>query len=638
MQHVIIGTAGHVDHGKTQLIRALTGIETDRLQEEKKRGISIDLGYAYLTLPSGQRAGIVDVPGHERFIKNMLAGVSGIDLVLLVVAADEGIMPQTKEHFDILELLQVNNGIVVVTKTDLVDEEWLELVVEEIKDFLSGTSLENAPVIPVSSVTGAGMERLLQTIDNMVQNLSPRHAEGKARLPVDRIFSVQGFGTVVTGTLVAGNLSVGDEVVIMPVQINSRVRGLQVHGDQMQSAQAGQRVAVNLAGVELSDIKRGYVVASPGILSPTYRLDVKLQLLNSVSKPLKHRTRVRLHLGTDEILGRVILLDREELTPGNEAYVQLQLEEVTVASKGDRFVIRSYSPMRTIGGGVVIDSAPPKHKRYNEKVIQILTTKEKGTPEEILEQYINNKKIPVTIDQVTEELKLSLQDIELAADKLLAAGRIKAITNEERPMLVGVKLYQRWVSDIHKLLEDFHLKYPLREGMPKEELRSRLFSYQSNKQFQNVLLQLQQDGLINLFPQTIAAPGFSATAKGKTLEIANNIEQILKVNQTQPPSWKDVINEVGLTPEMGVEYQGYLLRTGKIVKVTEDLFFHSDSIKIIQEKIINHIKLKGSITVSEARDLLNTSRKYALPLMEYLDEERITRRVGDNRVLGSKAK
>lgn len=637
MKHVIIGTAGHVDHGKTQLIRSLTGIETDRLQEEKKRGISIELGFAYLTLPSGRRAGIVDVPGHERFIKNMLAGVSGIDLVLLVVAADEGIMPQTKEHFDILQLLQVNKGIVVLTKTDLVDQEWLELVQEEIKEFLSETTLEEAPIIPVSAVTGAGMDQLRATIDEMVKNISERHQGGKMRLPVDRIFSVTGFGTVITGTMVAGSLSVGDEVVIMPLQINSRVRGLQVHSKKVDFAQAGQRVAVNLAGVEVADIKRGYVVSSPDTLSPSYRLDAKLHLLKSISKPLKHRTRVRLHIGTDEIMGRVTLLDREELNPGDEAYVQLQLEETAVASRGDRFVIRSYSPMHTIGGGVLIDPMPAKHKRFDDSIIQTLITKEKGTPEELLAQYISNVKIPVVIEAVAEELKLSQQELKEAVGKLLETEQVKGIVTEDRTMFVGTDLYQRWNSDINKLLIDFHEKFPLREGIPKEELRSKLFTNQTSKQFQYLMQQMQRDGFIKVYPQTIAATNFTDRPTGNALQTLNKIEEILKGKHFQPPSWKEVLNELKLKPEIGLEYQGYLLRSGKIVKVAEDLYFHIDTINQVKEKIINFIKTNERISVAEARDVLNTSRKYALPLMEYLDKERITRRVEDNRVLGAKA-
>ncbi|MDD4170142.1 MAG: selenocysteine-specific translation elongation factor, partial [Desulfotomaculaceae bacterium] len=400
MKHLIIGTAGHVDHGKTALVKAMTGVDTDRLKEEKERGISIELGFTSLELPSGRKAGIVDVPGHERFIKHMLAGAGGFDLVLLVIAADEGVMPQTREHLDIIQLLQVKKGVVVLTKADLVDEEWLELVTEEVREFLQDTVLEKAPLVTVSAVTGQGIAALLELLDHVAEETESKTAAGTPRLPVDRVFSVTGFGTVVTGTLVAGQLRVGDMVKVQPAGLTARVRSLQVHGKKVEVAGAGQRVAANLAGLEVEQVSRGSVVAGTDSLVPSHRLDVHLLLLDSADRPLKNRERVRFHIGSGETLGRVVLLDREELAPGATAYAQVELEEMVAAVKGDRFVIRSYSPLWTIGGGTVIDAAPGrKHKRFRSEVLGALATRERGTPEEILEHYLrDNATLPEIAD------------------------------------------------------------------------------------------------------------------------------------------------------------------------------------------------------------------------------------------------
>lgn len=636
MKHIIIGTAGHVDHGKTKLIKALTGIETDRLREEKERGISIELGFANINLPSGRTAGIVDVPGHERFIKNMLAGVSGIDLVLLVIAADEGVMPQTKEHFDILQLLEVKKGIVVLTKIDLVEPDWLDLVQEEIREFLAGTTLEKAPVIPVSSVTGEGIDKLLNTIDDMLDNIEEKPTAGQMRLPVDRVFSVTGFGTVVTGTMLSGEVSIGDEVQVMPNNIVTRVRGLEVHGKKVEKAGAGQRVAMNLAGIEVEQIKRGDVVCAVNALTPSYRLDAKLHLLENAAKPLKHRARIRLHIGTAEILGRVILLDREELAPGENAYVQFQLEEEAVAGKGDRFVIRSYSPMHTIGGGVVIDPVPQRHKRFKPEVIAALATKEKGSPKELTLQYIESQKLPVAIADIAESIKLSEADVEAALDSL--KRDVRKIDVEGSKMYLSAARYHSWAEQISAALADYHQKYPLREGYPKEELRSRMFNALNNKVFQGLLQALSEDGVVRLNPQTVSTADFTGQPTGKAAEIICRIEQVLKSNGFQPPNWKEVVNELAINQTDAAEYLAYLLRTDKIRKITDDIYFPTDTLNEAKNKIINYLQENNNISVGEARDLLQTSRKYALPLLEYFDRQRITRRVGDNRVLGAKAK
>ncbi|MEG6523534.1 selenocysteine-specific translation elongation factor [Desulfotomaculum sp. 1211_IL3151] len=634
MKHIIIGTAGHVDHGKTRLIKTLTGTETDRLKEEQERGISIELGFAQLKLPSGKQAGIVDVPGHERFIKNMLAGVGGIDLVMLVIAADEGVMPQTKEHVDIIQLLQVKKGIVVLTKTDLVDEEWLALVSEEIREYLMNTVLSQAPIIPVSSLTKQGIPELLQVIDKFVEDTEERISSGKLRLPIDRVFSVTGFGTVVTGTLQSGRVMIGDTVGIMPQGFVSRVRSIQVHGKKVDQARAGQRTAVNLTNIEVDDVKRGSVLVTPNSVEPSHRMDVKLLLLESAAKPLKNRARVRLYLGTDEILGRVRLLDREELEPNQEAYVQLELEQEGIAGKGDRFVIRSYSPMRTIAGGVVIDPNAPKHKRYRPEVIEELTTKEKGTPEELIDQYVAAKQALLNQEEIMTGTGLSEQVVEENLSKLVAEQRIKIIATDKKNLLLTQAVYRKWCQEVKSMIINYHREFPLREGYPKEELRSRKFSSINNKNFQYLLTEMAADGIIKLFDKTLASPEFGDKLADGHQKMINNIMATIEEGNFQPPSWAEAVKKYRIKDAEAQEYLQYLLRTGKLLKLgDEELYFPVEKYREAKEKIIKFIKDHQEITVAQTRDLLGTSRKYILPLLEFLDRERITRRVGDSRIL-----
>ncbi len=635
MEHFIIGTAGHVDHGKTALIRALTGIDTDRLKEEKERGISIELGFALLTLPSGRRAGIVDVPGHEKFIKNMLAGAGGFDLVILVVAADEGVMPQTREHLDIIELLQVKKGVVVITKADLVEQEWLELIKEEIDELLKGTILENAPVATVSAVTGQGITDLLHLIDRVARMVQNRFETGTPRLPVDRLFTITGFGTVVTGTLLSGSLKVGDVVEIQPRGLNARVRSMQVHGNKAEKAGAGQRVALNLAGLDLEQIERGCVVAGLKSLTPSHRLDVRLLLLKNASKPLKNRTRIRFYLGTAETLGRVVLLDREELKPGAVTYAQLELEHQAVAAKGDRFVIRSYSPMLTIGGGTVIDPLPKrKHKRFRKEVLDALATREKGTPEELLGQYLaGNRQLP-ELSAVVAGTGLTPAKIKKAAANLSGTGELKQINSDGKAYLVLKHTYLSWADEIAELVHFYHQKYPLREGYPKEELRSRKFKQLNNKIFQLLLLEMEQDGLLRATPRAVSLPSFKPGPDPEQQIIITKFKKLLRDAAFLPPSWKELCRKLDLDETAGTELLQYLLRTGEMVKITDDLYFSGDVMVTARERLSAYLRTQGEITVGELRDLLQTSRKYALPLLEYFDREKITRRVGDKRLPG----
>ncbi|TEB07074.1 Selenocysteine-specific elongation factor [Pelotomaculum schinkii] len=635
MKHLIIGTAGHVDHGKTALVRALTGIDTDRLKEEKERGISIELGFASLQLPGGRRAGIVDVPGHERFIKNMLAGAGGFDLVLLVIAADEGVMPQTREHLDILQLLQVQKGIVVLTKTDLVEDDWLELVEEEARDFLKGTVLEDAPVLKVSAVTGQGIRDLLEKIDQLAGQTVSRVSSGSPRLPVDRVFTITGFGTVVTGTLVAGVLRVGDSVEIQPQGLVSRVRSLQVHGEKVEVAEAGQRVAVNLAGLELEQVERGSVVAGVKTLTPANRVDIHLLLLDSAARPLKNRTRVRFYLGTSETLGRVVLLDREEMEPGTLAYAQVELEEQLVAAKGDRFVIRSYSPMETIGGGTVIDPLPRrKHKRFRSEVLSALATRERGTPAELVDQFLTAGSGLHIPGEIATGTGLKDEEIVEAASELVKEGRAKMISGDGKTYYVSSVIYQRWSAALAQLLETYHRDFPLREGYPREDLRSRKFQVLNSRVFQMLLLEMEKDGLLRVTPQAVALQGFAAGPSPQQEKLISRIKHELEEFAFLPPSWNGLSRSAGLDEVFAAELLQYMLRTGDLVKIAEELYFLKDVLASARQKVSQSLRDKGEITVAEVRDLLQTSRKFALPLLEYFDREKLTRRVGDKRLPG----
>jgi len=463
MQRLVIGTAGHIDHGKTTLVKKLTGIETDRLKEEKQRGISIELGFAPFLLPSGQKAAIVDVPGHERFIRHMLAGAFGIDMVLFTIAADEGVMPQTREHGDILELLGVEKGVIVITKKDLVDEEWLMLVEDEINEYVAGTILKGAPIVAVSAVTGEGITELLETIERVASTITERTITGKARLPIDRVFTVAGFGTVVTGTLWSGQIKVGDTLELMPVQKMVKVRTLQVHNEKVTTALAGQRVAVNLQGVDVSEIKRGYLLTEPGFLIPSYRVDVRLRLLEGSRRSLHNWNRVRFHLGTDETLGRVVLLDRDELGPGEESFAQIVMEKPVVAFKGDLFVIRYYSPVDTIGGGTVIDPNAPKQKRFREDVLNDLAVKEEGSLYDLVLHELENSLQPLSMTELVRKTG-SVETAVSAEIQLLLDDEAIINLDAKSGIYLSTRGLEILYDQIVVMITDYHRRYPLRSG------------------------------------------------------------------------------------------------------------------------------------------------------------------------------
>ncbi|MGE5379873.1 MAG: selenocysteine-specific translation elongation factor [Methylocystaceae bacterium] len=638
MSHrVIIGTAGHIDHGKTTLVRAMTGIDTDRLKEEKKRGISIELGFAPLRLPSGQIAGLVDVPGHERFIKHMLAGAFGVDLVILVIAADEGVMPQTREHVDIIELLGIKKGIVVLTKKDLVDEEWLLLVEDEVKQYLSKTILQDAPVIAVSSTTREGLPELMELLDKIAGDVEEKPAFGQARLPIDRVFKVVGFGTVITGTLWSGTLKVGDMLEVLPTGQKVRVRNLEVHKEKVESALAGQRVAVNLQGIEAADLERGFVLATPGFISPTFRIDTSLRLLSSSPWTLRNWHRIRFHLGTDECLGRVVLLDRDELTAGEEAYAQIILERPIVANKHDHFVLRFYSPVTTIGGGVVIDAHPPKQKRFKEEVLKELAIKEEGSLDEmLLHELDRHSERPLPAVELAKSLGQSEASVLPVLTDLVTRDEVRELKLEGKSYYLSAFALEQLLSSLLQSLEAYHRKYHLRSGYSKEELRSRYFNDFPVKQFNQLLIQLEGEGRLQVKGSTISLPGFTPTLSESEQKQVTEALNILQQDLLSPPFWSEVAAGLKVPAESWDEITAYLVETEQLIKLADDMYFLSAALDKARTILREYFAENKELSLSAARDLFGNSRKYALPILEYFDRLKLTRRLGDNRVQAGK--
>jgi selenocysteine-specific elongation factor len=606
----IIGTAGHVDHGKTQLVKALTGQDTDRLSEEKKRGISIELGFASMKLPSGRNVAIIDVPGHERFIKQMLAGVAGIDMVMLVIAADEGVMPQTREHLDIIELLQINKGIVVITKTDIVDEEWLELVEEDIKDFLQGTVLQNAPIVKVSAIKNEGIDELKKQIDNMLKNLGDTKSRGNVmRLPVDRSFSLSGFGTVVTGTLWSGEVKVSDIVEVQPSGKKTRIRGIQVHGKPQQVAKPGQRVALNLSDVEVQDVPRGSSIVLVGSFKPSFKLDAKLKIVHNADKSLKQRQRVRVHLGTSEKLARINILDKEEITPGEEAYVQLQMEDALIAQRGDHFVIRSYSPMHTIGGGIILEPYSKKIKRFDDSAIQSLKIKEESNPEELIRHLLDstNDRM-ISGKEIEKELNLGLENTYKYIEGM---DNIIKIESDGNVWFISKKVGDTWVKKVSSELKKYHEKYPLRLGYDKEELRTKLFNNFNTKEFNLLLNHWQSNKIIKVIGSIIQLPDFEIELDEKTRKIIKSAENEFLMDEFQPPQWEEVKNKIRVNETEAEEILKYMLGQGILIKVAENIYYHKKAIEKAKSILKEAFTKKESMVLGDIRDLLGSTRKYA---------------------------
>ncbi len=631
MKQIILGTAGHIDHGKTALIKALTGIDTDRLKEEKLRGITIELGFAHLKLPSGIIVGIVDVPGHERFVKNMVAGATGIDLVALIIAADEGVMPQTREHLEICSMLNIKHGMVIVTKIDLVDKEWLNLVRDDVYSFLTGTFLQDAPMVGVSSETGEGIKELVITLDELTKKGSERVSGNFFRLPIDRVFTMRGFGTVVTGTTVSGHIDVGSEVTIYPKGIRSKVRGIQVHQQDVPSVRAGLRTAINLQGLEKKAITRGDVVAEKDSLKPTYILDTVLKYLDSAPKKLQNRAKVRFHCSTSEIIATVILLDRDNLSPGDQCFAQFRLERPTVVLSRDRFVIRSYSPIRTIGGGYILNSLPLKKKRFSQEVLKELNILNKGPDQAIVEQHIKGSRLQgLSKTELSFLTNLSKKDLDGLINGLISNNVIFR-SDMENDIFIHTEFYNKAKEEIITILGDYHRRFPLKEGIIKEELRSRMASNVKEKLFNQLINDLIQEALIVRDRDIIRLKDHQIELLQDQEELRNQIEQIYLKEGLEPPYFKDLGQNI--REREGRDLLEIMVKDGTLIKVKEDLYFHKKAIEELKRGLVDFIKEKGEITTPELKKLTGVSRKYTIPLIEYFDKIQLTVRIGDKRIL-----
>jgi selenocysteine-specific elongation factor len=632
MKHLILGTAGHVDHGKTSLIKALTGIDTDRLKEEKERGITIELGFASMLLPGGCKIGIVDVPGHEKFVKNMVAGAGGIDLVALVIAADEGIMPQTREHLEICTLLGIQTGLVALTKTDLVDKEWLDLVSEDIREFLKNTFLKEAPIIPVSAVTGSGLPQFVSTLDKIISGIDKQSDSGHLRLPVDRVFTMKGFGTVVTGTLISGRASTGDTVEVLPGKLNAKIRGIQVHNEPAESAEAGQRTAINLQGVERDAVERGNLLTHPGIFEPTLRIDASFQLLLSAPRKLKSRSLVRFHSGTMEIMSRIILLDRDELLPGESALAQIVFETPGVNMAGDRFVVRSYSPVRTIGGGSVLDPLPRKHKRFAQDTLAQMEMLLKGSDMERVLVIIDRGGLTgVDFNRISIRAGIAVEKLQPLLDKLQSVGGTILLDGEER-RFASSTLYRSLQSSVLQDVRSYQERFPLKTGISKEELKSSQTAGLDPRLFQLVLRNLERNGKLLSEKEIIRTPDHTVNLKGELEDLRQKIEKIFLDAKLTPPSIKDLAGLLGGNSSMP-NILNVMLKEGVLLKVTEDIYFHRDALDRLKEDYRQMLLREGKSTPTNFKELTGLSRKYIIPLMEYFDKIKVTIRVGDHRIL-----
>ncbi len=634
MKQVILGTAGHIDHGKTSLIRALTNIETDRLKEEKARGITIELGFAHLALPGGQILGIIDVPGHEKFVKNMVAGATGIDIVALIIAADEGVMPQTREHLDICRLLDIKKGIVVLTKIDMVDEDWLELVKEDVSEYLAGSFLEEAPMVEVSSSTGKGIRELAEVIDRLVQEIPERDAGNFFRLPVDRVFTMKGFGTVVTGTTVSGTINTGDEVTIYPQQISGKIRGIQVHNKDASLVSSGLRTAINIQGTERAQIERGNILASRDSLRPTYMVDVELTLLKTSPRKIKNRAKARFHSGTAEIISTVVLLDRDELEQGDTCFAQIRLDDPTTVLRDDRFILRSYSPVRTIGGGKVLNALPLKKKRFQERVISDLEILNRGDLMEMTEQFVRMGRFQGTnmddLQFLTNSSRKKLDEVV----KLLLAQRKIIQYNRENTLFIHDEFLQKAIDEIVTSVTEYHEKFPLKTGLIKEELRSRTTGAGNQRLFTYIINQKIKDGTIVQDNEVIRMTDHRVTLAQDQKKIREKIEEIYLKKAFQPPYFKELKDE--FPNEKPEEILGVMVKDGLLIKVKEDLYFHSRKIEELKKTLIEFLNKNKEIGAPQFKEMTGASRKYSIPLLEYFDREQVTVRVGDNRVLRKK--
>lgn len=660
MKHIIVGTAGHIDHGKTTLVKALTGIDADRLKEEKQRGITIDIGFADLAV-ADYRFGFVDVPGHERFVKNMLAGVHGIDMVMLVIAADESVMPQTREHFDICRLLQVKSGLIALTKADLVDEELLELAHSEVEDFVRGSFLEDAPIVAVSSRSGQGVEQIKSALSDLASKILPKPTSSIMRLPIDRVFSIKGFGTVVTGTLIAGSLKVGDDVEVLPANLKTRVRNLQVHGHETDSALAGQRTAVNLQGVDVDKVQRGSVLAQVGKLNTTSMIDIRLDLLPSATHPLAHRARVRLHHGTAEILARVAFFGdpqaesshdanasrlsgqvttgvsfREfvqsyELKPGESRIVQLRLEEPITALQGDRFIIRSYSPMMTIGGGFIIDALPEKHRLSDKVSYTILEQLEKADAVGRARIFIEMKGAQaITASELSSRMGISDEQVANIAPELVRQGRVLEVLNAP-VILMQTESYRSLTHQVTDLLGQHHQKEPLLPGLSREEMRERVFGMLRPEIFRFVISRLSDEGTIVAERDILRLSSFRPELSGVEENAKQSLEGSLKSHGLQATTIEETAAEINISSDLARKLFNLLAAEQRVMRIGE-FVFHVGTIEELKSRVRAQKSVSPKMDIAVFKEITGgLTRKHAIPLLEYLDKERITRRIGNDR-------
>ncbi len=618
MRYVILGTAGHIDHGKSTLVKALTGIDPDRLKEEKERGITIDLGFADLNYPDGLTVGIVDVPGHERLVKNMLAGAGGIDLVLLVIAADEGIMPQSREHLAICNLLRIKSGLVAITKEDLVEKEWLELVIEEVREFIKGSFLENAEIVPVSAKSGYNLDLLREKIHHLALAVETKPVNEIFRLPIDRVFTLKGFGTIVTGTLISGSIRLDEEVEILPADLKSKVRGMQSHGKPIKTALAGQRVAINLQGIEKEALRRGDIVVTPGVLRAVTVMDAKIELLQN-QQPLKNRSIVHFHLTTAETTGRIILYGRDEVKGGDSCFCQIKLSEPVVALSGDRFIIRRFSPVITIGGGTILDPLPPKRKKTDDLSDLIIY---EGTD---LQEKVSVKVKKAGIKGLEKgSLKGWIRAEIPSIEDSISALKEKGLIIEIEGYLFHRDVYDNLCSNIRQVLQDYHKSNPLRPGMPKEELKGRLRFLPDiwNALFAKIKGLRVDRNLVML-------EGFSVSSTDSA--VSGRILKILGESGFQPPSKEEISKALQIKEKEVADILRLMQKEGRIARINDSLYLTVENYNRMLSLLKAFFSKKPEMTVAEFRDLLGTTRKYAIPFLEYLDSNKITLRVGEVR-------
>lgn len=629
MKNIIIGTAGHIDHGKTTLIKALTGRNTDRWEEEQRRGITIDLGFTYFDLKNGDRVGIIDVPGHEKFINNMVAGVVGMDLVMLVVAADEGIMPQTREHMDILGLLGIEKSILVINKCDLVDEEWLELVEEEIKEELEGTFLEDAPIVEVSAATGEGIPHLIDVIEQMTaKEVEPKEINTIPRLPIDRAFTLSGFGTIITGTLLTGSISKEDVLEMYPIGKECRIRSIQVHGQDVDRCYAGQRVAINLSNVKKKEIARGCVLAPPNSMKNTMLLDVKLNMLPSSMRVLTNHARLHFFTGTSEVLCRAVLLDKEDLGPGESGYVQLRLEEEVALRRGDKFVVRFYSPMETIGGGVVLEPNPEQKKRFQQDVIEELKQKESGSSEDIIELHVKaHAETMVTLGELAKLTALSMEEVEADVRSLEAQGKVYVFQMKKDVYVWHASSENAMRETLCETLRSYHNSHPYRYGMKKAEVHMTYLKKVKANVFDLYMEMLVEKGVLRRHQEFLALPEFEIPKDERYQRLHDQMITVFEDAKFDFAKFSEISFEEKERP-MAEDIVMFLVDEGSVVKVAEDLYTRKHFMEEAREIVEGMLREREIITIAELRDALNTSRKSAKPIMEYMDSIKVTKRNG----------